>query len=115
MHLSKIFAALALPLLAVAEGDTSTTTMTRYQTLTKTVELKAVVTETSIITNSSSSYLPIGTSSSFTIPTSEASTTASPTEQAPIPSVTPDNAGSALGSAHVALFAAAGMVVAALL
>ncbi|KAK3331351.1 hypothetical protein B0H66DRAFT_95784 [Apodospora peruviana] len=106
MHLPTVASALLLPLLAVA--DQTTVTSTRYQTLTKTVTLSRAAVATGYASNSTSLY--------STAPTVQAtSTPAVPTTTSSLLPV-PTNGGSALGgAAHVAVVAMAGAVVAVFL
>ena len=115
MQLTKILAAVVLPLVAVAQdASDSTTTATSTITLTRTIKLaKVVATTTSTIYNTTSSYALTGTgSSTIVLPT----TTGSPTTATPVISPTIDpNAGVALNAANVALAGFAGIFVAALM
>ena len=105
MHLPTIFAALLLPLAAIAE-DLSTTTATSTLTLTKTLTLQRAAMSTGH--NSTASFHP--TTASTTLQPSASTTTPGQSITSP-----PNNAGSALGAAHVAAAAMAGVVVAAFL
>ncbi|GAB1312507.1 hypothetical protein MFIFM68171_02717 [Madurella fahalii] len=101
MHLPTIFAALLLPLAAVAE-EMTTTTATSYLTLTRTITLQRA----QMTGVSNSTGLPPTASTTLTPP---GSTTTQP------PADTTGNAGSTLGGAHVAAAAVAGVVVAVFL
>ncbi|KAB5562732.1 hypothetical protein GE09DRAFT_1056523 [Coniochaeta sp. 2T2.1] len=111
MHLPTIATALLLPLLAAAEGLTTTQiTSTITQTQTITLRRNHVVTST-YGSNSTATYLPTGTGVSTTsFTTGKATGSASPSAS-PISK----NAGSALGAAHVVFAGVAGMAVVALL
>ncbi|KAL7621540.1 hypothetical protein AAE478_008865 [Parahypoxylon ruwenzoriense] len=114
MQLSSIIATALLPLLAVAETSTTTSTLT----MTKYITIQKVATSSVFSANSTSFYSATGAvSSSFVVPaTTTTGTNGTPTTVAPAVSPTIDNnSGVALGSAHVALAGLAGMVVAALM
>ncbi|KAI1417314.1 hypothetical protein F5Y13DRAFT_83034 [Hypoxylon sp. FL1857] len=114
MQLSAIVATVLLPLLAVADTSTTTSTMT----MTKYITIQKVATS-SVFSANSTSYYPTGTGSisSIVVPTTTTGADGSPTTAAPTvsPSIDNQNAGAALGSAHVALAGLAGVVVAALM
>ncbi|KAI0845843.1 hypothetical protein F5Y00DRAFT_161059 [Daldinia vernicosa] len=126
MQISTIVATALLPLLAVADPSTttSTMTMTKYITIQKVVSTSSVVATSSIFSaNSTSVYQPTGTisssfhSSSIALPTTTTGSDGTPTTVAPTvsPTIDNNNSGASLGSAHVALAGLAGIVVAALM
>ncbi|KAF3062401.1 hypothetical protein GL218_02912 [Daldinia childiae] len=121
MQISTIVATALLPLLAVADPSTTTSTMT----MTKYITIQKVVATSSIFSsaNSTSVYQPTGTisssfhSSSIALPTTTTGSDGTPTTVAPTvsPTIDNNNSGASLGSAHVALAGLAGIVVAALM
>lgn len=118
MQLQTIIAAALLPLLAVAQETTltSTMTMTKYVTISKVATSSVYV----AANTTSSFHTPIGTGYSTILPATTTATTdaegsATPTSSSPTVSPTIDN-GSGAGSLTAFSFAGlAGMVVAALL
>ncbi|KAI0149482.1 hypothetical protein GGR57DRAFT_222603 [Xylariaceae sp. FL1272] len=112
MQLTSIVATALLPLLAAAQG-TSTTTAT--MTMTKYITIAKAATTTTYAANSTTSfYMPTGSGgyTASTLPTT--STSGTPTTAAPTVSPTIDNNGA--GSLTAFGFAGvAGMIVAALL
>ncbi|OTA97630.1 hypothetical protein M434DRAFT_26664 [Hypoxylon sp. CO27-5] len=113
MQILTLVATALLPLLAVAETSTTTSTLT----MTKYITIQRVATSSVYSANSTSVY-PTGTgSSSFVAATTTTGADGTPTTVAPTvsPSIDNQNAGAALGSAHVALAGLAGVVVAALI
>lgn len=120
MQLQTIVATVLLPLLAVAQDSTltSTMTMTKYVTISKVATSSVYV-----VANATSSFhTPIGTGYSTILPTTTAATTtdsegsATPTGSSPSVSPTIDNGNSGAGSLTAFGFAGlAGMVVAALM
>ncbi|KAI0112994.1 hypothetical protein F4814DRAFT_331366 [Daldinia grandis] len=127
MQISTIVATALLPLLAVADPSTTTSTMT----MTKYVTIQKVVATSSIFSaNSTTVYQPTGTisssspsfhssfySSSIALPTTTTGSDGTPTTVAPTvsPTIDNNNSGASLGSAHVALAGLAGIIVAALM
>ncbi|KAI1104518.1 hypothetical protein F4804DRAFT_332179 [Jackrogersella minutella] len=115
MQISAILATALLPLLAVADTSTTTSTMT----MTKYITIEKAASST-IYSANSTSVFPTGAasgSSTFVVPTTASGSEGTPTTAAPSlsPTIDNQNAGAALGSAHVAFVGLAGMVVAALL
>ncbi|KAH8886406.1 hypothetical protein GQ53DRAFT_828054 [Thozetella sp. PMI_491] len=110
MHLATIATALLLPLVALAEEPTTTTTCTTTMTLTQTITLKRVA-STTFSANATSLYNPTGSGASTTLrapaSTTTASTTASPSVKL--------NGGALVGPANMAVVAIGGAVVAWLL
>ncbi|KAI0116613.1 hypothetical protein F4776DRAFT_666367 [Hypoxylon sp. NC0597] len=113
MQISTIVATALLPLLAVAETSTTTSTLT----MTKYITIQRVATS-SVYSANSTSIFPTGTGSvSSIVATTTTGADGTPTTVAPTvsPSIDNQNAGATLGSAQVALAGLAGVVVAALM
>ncbi len=97
MQLSALATVLLLPLLAVAQEPTTTTTCTSYLTLTKTITLQRAA-EATVASNNTATFTP----------------TRQPTTTSP-GAAGPTNAGSVLAPANAALAAVVGLAAAALL
>ncbi|KAI1080574.1 hypothetical protein F5B20DRAFT_580235 [Whalleya microplaca] len=118
MQLTSFVATALLPLLAVAETSTLTSTLV----MTKYVTIQKVATTSSALysANSTSSvFFPTGTgasSSAVVLPTTTTGADGSTTVSSPTVSPTiNNNGGSSLGSAQVAFAGVAGLLVAAML
>lgn len=120
MHLATLTSVLLLPFMAVSAGSTTTAFTTTSQT--KTVTIARVHTATVVNGTSTAPYsLGTGVSSylstanSTNLASSTAAKKTSTTTTAASASTTSSSSGSALGPAHVAVAAVAGVVVAALM
>ncbi|KAI0440144.1 hypothetical protein F4803DRAFT_488448 [Xylaria telfairii] len=113
MQLKTIVATALLPLLAVADDTTLTSTMT----MTKYITISRVATS-SVYTNATSTFHPIGTGYSTIIPTTTAAEGSGSATTTPTASPSPVDNGKGSGAASLSAFGlagVAGMVLAALM
>ncbi|GAP86716.1 hypothetical protein SAMD00023353_2000070 [Rosellinia necatrix] len=111
MQFKTIVAAALLPLLAVAEDTTltSTMTMTKYVTISK-------VATSSVYANSTATFHPTGTGYSTILPTTtDVDSSGSPTTSSPTVSPTIDNNNGAGSLTALSFAGVAGMVLAAMM
>lgn len=116
MQISSIVTLALLPLLALADGEPSTTTSTT--TLYKTITIQRAVSTASITANTTSSfYLPTGTGSVSLVAASttksSSGSTGTSTGATVIPTIDNSNGAMSLGAANVAAAGLVGLIVAA--